>query len=170
MHSILDTSPPSISCSSYNNSSIHVTCPQNPFIMLEPNLKQTSQFFSSAIMQLQEGSFTVKNQSNDPVHLKKNCQAFSIYTTSTANLFSPSNPHPPDIPPLVDVPIKDIVDNITFDGNLSKQDKTPFLTSISKHSAVFQPSLPGYNHAFGPVYADSLMASFYSIVFFMPAW
>ena len=92
-------------------------------------------------MQLQEGSFTVKNQSNDPVHLKKNCQAFSIYTTSTANLFSPSNPHPLDIPPLVDVPIKDIVDNITFDGNLSKQDKTPFLTSISKHSAVFQPCL-----------------------------
>ena len=110
-------------------------------------------------MQLQEGSFTVKNQSNDPVHLKKNCQAFSIYTTSTANLFSPSNPHPLDIPPLVDVPIKDIVDNITFDGNLSKQDKTPFLTSISKHSAVFQPSLPGYNHAFGPVYASFKFAS-----------
>ena len=129
------------------------------FILLEPNLQQTPPFFSSTITQLQDGSFTVKNQSPDPVHLKKNCQAFSIYTTATSNLFSPSNPHPLDIPPLVAVPLKDIVDKVTFDGNLSKQDKAPFLTSISKHSAVFQPSLPGYNHAFGPVYASFKFAS-----------
>ena len=129
------------------------------FIMLEPNLQQTSPFFSSAIMQLQEGSFTVQNQSSDPVHLKKNCQAFSIYTTSTANLFSPTNPHPLDIPPLTDVPIKDIIDEVTFDGSLSKQDKTLFLKSLTKHAAVFQPTLPGYNHAFGPVYASFKFAS-----------
>ena len=92
------------------------------FIMLEPNLQQTSPFFPSTITQLQDGSFTVKNQSPDPVHLKNNCQAFSIYTTATSNLFSPSNPHPLDIPPLVDVSLKDIVDKITFDGNFSNKD------------------------------------------------
>ena len=133
--------------------------PQDSFIMLEPNLQQSKPFFLSKITQLQDGAFTVQNQSPDPVHLKKNCQAFSIYTTSTANLFSPSNPHPLDIPPLKDISLKDITSKIIIDGSLSKQEKVPFLNSISKHSQVFQPTLPGYNHAFGPVYASFKFAS-----------
>ena len=69
--------------------------PPDSFVLLEPNLQQTSPFFSSNITQLHDGSFTVKNQSPDPAHLKKrNCQAFSIYTTSSSNLYSPSSPHP----------------------------------------------------------------------------
>ena len=133
--------------------------PPDSFVLLEPNLQQTSPFFPSSITQLHDGSFTVKNQSPNPVHLKKNCQAFSIYTTSSSNLFSPSSPHPLDIPPMVEKHPEDIIRELTFDGSLSKQDKAPFLNSITKHTAVFQPSLPGYNHAFGPVYASFKFAS-----------
>ena len=106
--------------------------PPDSFVMLEPNLQQTSPFFSSSITQLQEGSFTVKNQTADIVHSKKNCQAFSLYTTSSSNLFSPSNPHPLDIPPVLEKTQKDIVSELTFDGSLSSKDKAPFLNSIAK--------------------------------------
>ena len=133
--------------------------PPDSFVMLEPNLQQTQPFFSPTITQLEEGSFTVQNQSSDPIHLKKNCQAFSLYTTSPSSPFSSTNPHPLEIPPLVEKSTKEIIKDITFDGNLSNQDKQPFLDSISKHSPVFQPSLPGYNHSFGPVYASFKFAS-----------
>ena len=32
---------------------------------------------------------------------------------------------------------EDIIRELTFDGSLSKQDKAPFLNSITKHTAVF---------------------------------
>ena len=132
--------------------------PPDSFVMVEPNLQQTKPFFEPIISQLEDGSVTVKNQSPEPVLLKKNCQAFSVYTTSPSP--TPSNiPNPLDIPPIVEKPLKDILSNILFDGNLSKQDKQPLLDIISSHSSIFQPSLPGYNHSFGPVYAAFSFAS-----------
>ena len=133
--------------------------PPDSFVLLEPNLQRTSPFFSSSITQLLEGSFTVQNQTADPVHLKKNCQAFSLYTTTSSNLFTPSNPHPLDLPPVLEKSVDDIVPEFPFDGSLSAKDKAPFIQSIVKHSVVFQPTLPGYNHSFGPVYASFKFAS-----------
>ena len=37
--------------------------------------------------------------------------------------------------------------------------KAPFIQSIAKQSVVFQPTLPGYNHSFGPVYTSFKFAS-----------
>ena len=132
--------------------------PPDSFVMVEPNLQQTKPFFEPVISQLEDGFITVKNQSPDPILLKKNCQAFSLYTTSPSPpLMNISNPL--DISPIVDRPLKEIVKDVVFDGNLSKQDKQPFLDIIGSRSSIFQPSLPGYNHSFGPVYASFGFAS-----------
>ena len=132
--------------------------PPDSFVMVEPNLQQTKPFFEPVISQLEDGSLSVKNQSPDPVLLKKNCQAFSLYTTSPSPTLT-NNPNPLDIPPLVEKPLKEVLKDVVFDGNLSGQDKQPFLDIIGSHSSIFQPSLPGYNHSFGPVYASFGFAS-----------
>ena len=81
-----------------------------------------------------------------------------MYTTSPSP--TPTNIlNPLDIPPIAEKSLKNILDNIQFDGNLSKQDKQPLIDIISSHSSIFQPSLPGYNHSFGPVYASFNFAS-----------
>ena len=131
--------------------------PPDSFVMVEPNLRQTKPFFTPVISQLEGSCITVQNQSPDPILLKKNCQAFSLYTTTPNPSFPINNPL--DIPPLVDRPLKDIIKDVTFDGNLPRQDKQPLLDIISSHSPIFQPSLPGYNHSFGPVYANYNFAS-----------
>ena len=94
---------------------------------------------------------------SDPVKLKKNCQAFSLHTTSTNPTF-PSR-HPLDIQNPIPLSIEDILKDVTFDGNLSTSVRKQLTNILSSHSAIFQPDLPGYNHSFGPVYADFNFAS-----------
>ena len=59
--------------------------PPNSFVMIEPNLRQTKPFFTPIISQLDGSCITIQNQSHSPIHLKKNCQAFSVSIL----------PHPP---------------------------------------------------------------------------
>lgn len=139
------------------------------FVMIEPNLKQSSSFFNSTITQLVGGKFSVSNTSPDPVSMKKNCQAVILYTTSILpdkSLSSPipcPSPSPPSrCPSPSSIPTKDvaqILKEIKFDGNLSSSEKSSFIDVISRHSSVFQSDLPGYNNAFGPVHASFDFAS-----------
>ena len=129
------------------------------FIMVEPNLQQVKPFFTPNIVQVHDGVVTVKNESNEPVKIKKNCQALSIYSTKVVS--ENSSFLPIDMKPLKDQTLSDkqLLNEVIIDGNLSKVQKKPFQETILQHRAVFDPSLPGYNHAFGPVYATFKFAS-----------
>ena len=132
--------------------------PPDSFIMIEPNLTQAPPFFSSNIMRIDNGIITVENESKNPVLLKKNCQAFSVYTTKAP-------PKPKLNPnPIIDVKMNslskdEVLKGVLIDGNLPAADKQALQTTISQHLKIFQPDLPGYNHAFGPVYASMKFAS-----------
>ena len=84
--------------------------PPDSNVMLEPNLQQT--FFCPVITQLEEGLLTVQNKSSDLIQLKKNCQAFSMYTTSPYPPFSSTNPSPLDIPLLKEKSTPEIIKDI----------------------------------------------------------
>ena len=131
--------------------------PPDSYVMIEPNLKQTQPFFTPTISQLNGGCLTVQNQTSDPVRLKKNCQAFSLHTTSPTIPSTSTNPL--DLPPIGNKPVGEIVKEVKLDGHLSSHDKKPFLDIISSHPKIFQQDLPGYNHSFGPVYANYTFAS-----------
>ena len=131
--------------------------PPNAYVELEPNLQQAPPFFHPTISQLENGTATIQNVLSDPIKLKKNCQAVSLHTTSESPSFP--NRHLLNIQDITQFSVKDILTEVTFDGNLSTQVKQQLKNVISKHSAVFQPDLPGYNHSFGPVYADFNFAS-----------
>ena len=47
--------------------------------------------------------------------------------------------------------VAEVAKEVTFGGNLSQQQKQPFLQSLGDNLDVFQGSLPGYNPAFGPL-------------------
>ena len=126
------------------------------YVMIEPNLQQTTSFFSPTITQLQTGSFSVCNESDDPVVLKKNCQAFSLYTTSDSQT---SITNPLEIPPIQKLSNQDIQKDIKIDGNLTHSESKSIKDVVAQHNAVFQPTLPGYNNAFGPVFASFTFAS-----------
>ena len=53
------------------------------------------------------------------------------------------------------------MDQICFDDSntLSKSQKEPFVETVKKYSQAFQSDLPGYNGAFGPVFANFQFAS-----------
>ena len=144
-----------------DNLTLNAPCdlPHDSFVMIEPNLQQTKPFFSSNIIKIDEGKITVSNEVDHPVTFKKNCQALSVYSTKVIPAQSKHTLNNLDVPALTTLSEQDILRQVTIDGNLSKQQKQPLLTAISKHTAVFQKSLPGYNHSFGPVYASFKFAS-----------
>ena len=66
--------------------------------------------------------------------------------------------------PLIDISVEklsreEVLKGVLIDVNLLAADKQALQNTISQHLAVFQPDLPGYNHAFGPVYASMKFAS-----------
>ena len=131
----------------------------NSFVMVEPNLQQTPPFFSSSIIRLVGGEISVKNESKDPIILKKNCQALSVYPTKVIQKPDPLKQYVLNVPPPRPLSPNDILKEVSICGNLAKSEKQQLIDVITKHTAVFQPSLPGYNHAFGPVYASFKFAS-----------
>ena len=131
--------------------------PQDAYVMIEPNLRQTKPFFTPTITKLDTGSFTISNQSDDLIKLKKHCQAFSVYTTTTTPP-SPFTNHL-DIPPPSNIPLKTILTDILFGSQLPNSKKKVLTDIIDSHSSVFQSSLPGYNNSFGPVFANFNFAS-----------
>ena len=131
--------------------------PPDSFVELEPNLSQAPAFFYPTISKLENGVATIQNVLSDPVKLKKNCQAVSLHTTSTCPSFP--NRHPLDVQKPSLIPVTEIQKDVTFDGNLPAKTKQQLKDIISSHSEIFQPTLPGYNHSFGPVYADFNFAS-----------
>ena len=102
----------------------------------------------------------VRNESRDPIKIKKTCQALSIYSTKVvSNNTDPSFPNGMLLPQEQTLSDSDLIKEIVIDGNLSKSQKQPFVQTILQHRGVFDPSLPGYNHTFGTVYASFKFAS-----------
>ena len=126
--------------------------PPDSFVMIEPNLKQTQPFFTPTISKLDGGCLTIQNQSPDPIR-----QAFSLHTTSPTPLISSSSPL--ETPPIITRSVKEIIKEVKFDGQIPQQNKQALIDVISSNSQIFQPDLPGYNHSFGPVYANYTFAS-----------
>ena len=128
------------------------------FVQVEPNLQQTSSFFNPCIIQASRGFFTINNETNDVVNIKKNCQAVLVrrVTTSppTKSLISP--PKPPEARSN-----QDILNLVSIDDacSLSNPTKSKLRSSIEQYSAVFQNDLPGYNGYYGPVNAGFEFAS-----------
>ena len=120
--------------------------------MVEPNLGQAKPFFKPKIVQLNNSSFSVSSNVREPVQLKKNCQALCMYTTCSD--VPDTKPLHLDPEPIALKSTAEILRDINIDGNLSQKEKGPLLKAVSENSEVFQASLPGYNHAFGQVYAS----------------
>ena len=91
------------------------------FVMIEPNLSQTKPFFTSNIVKVQNGQMNIqKNESHDPILLKKNCQAVSVYATTPVHDTSTkaSLSLSIDLPALL--PVDTIVKKVSIDRNLPK--------------------------------------------------
>ena len=128
-------------------------------VMIEPNIKQCEAFFEPSILQLNQGRFEVQNKLENPVTIKKNNAAVVMYTTKEVlpeKEIKKSETRPS---PATFKPLDDILGEIRFDGNLPSCDKNVFKEAISHHLEVFQPDLPGYNGAYGPVFASFEFAS-----------
>ena len=131
--------------------------PHDSYVMVEPNLGQAKPFFKPKIVQLNNSSFSVSSNVREPVQLKKNCQALCMYTTCSD--VPDTKPLHLDPEPIALKSTAEILRDINIDGNLSQKEKGPLLKAVSENSEVFQASLPGYNHAFGQVYASFKFAS-----------
>ena len=132
--------------------------------MIEPNTRQCKPFFDSEIIKLEKGQFEVVNKLKNPITLSKNNQAIVMYTTKEVE----ANPHKQvsrsgecvlNVKTFNPKSQTEILAEIKFDGNLSNVEKEPFKKSIIENTSVFQPDLPGYNGAYGPVYASFQFAS-----------
>ena len=120
-------------------------------VMVELNLDQTTPFFNSQIIQLTNSKFEIENSSNMAVTLKKNCQAIRLYRTISPQSDVKYLPKPPPITPN----IRDI--DISVETPSST--KSELLKVAADFCEVFDGTLPGYNGAFGPVFADFNFAS-----------
>ena len=123
-------------------------------LAIEPNLSQTSSFFSPQIVAIKDGMFQVPNDSQDIVSFKKNCQAIKVRSVSevpdTIPIPSPhiETPTPPPQPSLAEV-LTQI--NLDDSKSLSDTQGAPFIKAVEDHLEVFNTDLPGYNDHFGLV-------------------
>ena len=83
----------------------------------------------------------------------------SVYTTKILSERIPKSSSILYVPPEKPLSDIDLIKEITIDGNLNKTQKRDLENIIIKHRTIFDPTLPGYNHAFGPVYASFSFAS-----------
>ena len=131
----------------------------NEVVMIEPNINQCEAFFEPSIVQLDHGRFQVTNTLQNPVTIKKHNAAIVMYTTKEV----PNTPEvlKPDKKPISPAPktLKDIMKEVKIDGNLPSTEKDIFKNTISQNLEVFQPNLPGYNGAYGQVFASFEFAS-----------
>ena len=121
------------------------------FVMVEPNTCQTEPFFEPRITQLTNSTFEVENDSGKAITLKKNCQAVRIYRTVSPSTKIQKFPMSPDIAPNIL--------NIDISPATLPEVKTKLIQIAKDHRAVFDGTLPGYNGAFGTVFADFNFAS-----------
>ena len=125
-------------------------------ILVEPNLRQSKPFFAPSITKVEDNKIKITNTSGSIVNLKKNTQV-AIFTATVQGSHKSSSPISNIISPQPTLkPLTDVLQEMVIDGShkLSKQQKQPFVDSISRHLAVFGNDLPGYNHHFGKVYAS----------------
>ena len=130
-------------------------------ILVEPNHRQTTPFFSPSITQVQNNKVDITNTSNKIINLKKHTQV-AIFTTTVHGSHKAPSPISNIVSPQPTLkPLTDVLQEMVIDGShkLSQQQKQPFIDSISRHLAVFGNDLPGYNHHFGTVYAGFEFAS-----------
>ena len=92
------------------------------------------------------------------VLLKKNSQPVLVRVATSSS--PPRVTYPNPAPELQPRSVTQILDQVCLEVSrtLSKQQRAPFVATITKYSQVFQPNLPGYN-SFGPVFADFQFAS-----------
>ena len=120
-------------------------------VMIEPNLEQTTPFFNPCIKQLSNSQFEIENQSDSAITLKKNCQAIRLYKTISHQSSIRYLPEP--------IPIRPRVEDINISVGTPNATKSHLLAVAKEFPEVFDGTLPGYNGAFGPVFADFNFAS-----------
>ena len=128
------------------------------FVMIEPNTRQCKPFFKPSIIQLQDGHFEVQNELEDPILLKKNNQAVIMHSTKEVPKKVSHVPSPVNNI-CTEKTLQEVLKEVNIDGNLPKREKEKFNASISQNLPVFQQNLPGYNGAYGPVFASFRFAS-----------
>ena len=121
------------------------------FVMIEPNLDQTPPFFKSCITKLSNSEFEVENSLDKAVTVKKNCQAIRMYKTIPPVTKIKSLPTSP--------PKTSSVLEIFISPEASEDTKSKLINIASNYQTVFDGTLPGYNGAFGTMYADFNFAS-----------
>ena len=133
--------------------------PRDAHLVVEPNCSQTAPFFPSNILQAEDGTIAIQNQSMGVVSLKKNSQPVLVRVATSSSPTKVKYPNP--APELRPRSVTQILDQACLDVSktLSKQQKALFVATITKYSQVFQPDLPGYNNSFGRVFADFQFAS-----------
>ena len=122
-------------------------------VLAEPNLHEASNFFTSRVVQVSGGNFSVNNETTKFLDLKKNCKAVIIRSMQedcdqlSQNIKAPSM--------CIPVPVSDILKEMSLDDaqTMTQTQLQTLTNSVKKHKAVFQKDLPGYNHYYGPVYA-----------------
>ena len=137
--------------------------PSVGFAAVEPNTTQTTDFFSPAIVPIESGHVVIKNESSNVVKLPKNCQPLHIRRVTDRKTPTIKIPSPDDLAHLSTTPrsATDILKDISIDDSntLAREQRKPFISSITKYLTVFQPDLPGYNGVYGQVQANFEFAS-----------
>ena len=101
--------------------------------------------------------FTIFNESNDILKVKKNCQLVNV--KQAYDWFTFNSKLPPKLPPVERRTYKEVIKEMNLDDakNLDKA-TLDFLQSVVKENLdVFQPDFPGYNQIFGPLHGSLIL-------------
>ena len=129
--------------------------PPTEFVQIEPNLQQTTAFFRPRIVELHNGSFKIENETDEAISLKKNCQAVNLRRVYDGPISPESTTKFPSLSAKCDSQ-SDILKKIEFDNakNLSPCQLNNLKKIAIQNIKVFCSDLPGYNNAFGTLYAN----------------
>ena len=138
--------------------------PPNGIFFVEP--KQSKLILHPTVVQASDHQIEIENNSPNLVKVKKNEQVAQVRLSTLNTLpdteFKPEEnhaahhhlpsqhiqPHSPNTNPS-----NTVSSEVNF-YDMNKAEKSPFLSTLSNYSEVFQSDLPGYNGHFGPVFAS----------------
>ena len=131
--------------------------PANCHIAVQPNYQQAKDFMEPQLIEVRNGMFTIFNESNDILKVKKNCQLVNV--KQAYDWFTFNSKLPPKLPPVERRTYKEVIKEMNLDDakNLDKA-TLDFLQSVVKENLdVFQPDFPGYNQIFGPLHGSLIL-------------
>ena len=131
--------------------------PSNCEVMIESNVDEVEPFFMPKIVEANFGVIAVTNDSNSVLDLKKNCKPVRVTMTDTEKkIHKVTEGNPRLNTPISTKTEAEIIKDISVDGakNMTSKQKNKILSYVKENLDIFQPDLPGYNHHFGPVYAN----------------